>query len=100
MDGKHYNELIDLSQKIVDDANDRITNHLSAKYCGIGSESARDQLEDYLFVVNEVSAYLLGNAFALLMPESQEDAIQTFNDNVRRIIAIQMKKAGGDTPVQ
>lgn len=100
MDGKHYNELIDLSQKIVDDANDRITNYVSAKYCGIGNESARDQLEDYLLIVNEVSAYLVGNAFALLMPESQEDAIQTFNDNVRRIIAVQMKKAGGDTPVQ
>ena len=100
MDTNHYSELIDLSQKIVDDANDRITNYVSAKYCGIGSESAQDQMEDYLFIVNEVSAYLLGNAYALLMPEFQEEAIRTFNDNVKRIIRIQMKKAGGDTPVQ
>ena len=98
MDANHYNELIDLCQKIVDQANDSITNYVSAKYCGIGGESTREQLEDYLFIVDEVSAYLLGNAYALLMPESQEDALKTFNENVKRVISVQMKKAGGSNP--
>ena len=53
----------------------------------------------YLFTVYEVSACLPGNACALLMPDSREEAIRTFTGNVKRIIRIQMKKAGGDTPV-
>ena len=53
-------------------------------------------MEDYLFVAEETSAYFLGNAMALLDPDSQEQAIQTFVENLRRVISYAQKKMGND----
>ena len=93
MKSEHYNELIELSQKIYDDATDRITNYCSAKYCGVGNDTTEQQMEDYLFVAEETSAYLFGNALALLTPDSQEQEINNFIADFRRIIAFSQKKA-------
>ena len=94
MKTEHYNELIELSQKIYDDATDRIANYCSAKYCGVGNDTTEQQMEDYLFVAEETSAYLFGNALALLTPDSQEQEINNFIADLRRIIAVSQKKAG------
>ena len=53
-------------------------------------------MEDYLFVAEETSAYFLGNAMALRDPHSQEQEIQTFVDNLRRVISYAQKKMGND----
>ena len=95
MDGKHYNELIDLSQEIYEDATDRLTNYCAQKYCGVGY-TMENQMEDYLFVAKETSTFLFGNALALLTPESQEQEIESFVDGLRRVIAVAQKKAGID----
>ncbi len=55
-------------------------------------------MEDHLIVAEETSAYLLGNLLAMLTPESQEDEIKLFVENLRRIIAHQTKKAGVKIP--
>ena len=39
MDAKHYNELIEPSQKIYDQATETLSNYLSARYCGIGNDT-------------------------------------------------------------
>ena len=96
MDAKHYNELIELSQKIYDQANDKLTNYLSSKYCGVGNDTTDQQLEDYLFITEETSAFFLGNALALLDADSQEMEIKTFTDNLRRVIKYAQEKAGSD----
>ena len=98
MDRKHYNELILLSQEMYDNATEKMTNYLSAKYCGIGNDTMEQQMEDYLFLTEETSAYLLGNAMALLDDESREAEIRTFTENLRRVIDHQIKKAGGENP--
>ncbi len=95
MDADHYNELIGLSQKIYDQATEKLTDYISAKYCAVGNDTAEQQLEDYLFITEETSAYFLGNALALLDAETQEDEIRTFTDNLRRIIRYAQQKAGG-----
>ena len=92
MDKKHYNELSLLSQEIYDQASDKLTNYCATKYCGIGNDTMEQQMEDYLFVAEETSAYLLGNALALLDPESQEEEIRTFVENVRRVAASAVRK--------
>ena len=94
MDAKHYNELIELSQEIYNGASDRLTNYCASKYCGIGNDTMEHQLNDYLFVAEETSAYFLGNALALLDPDSQEAEIKTFVDNLRRVAAYAAKKLG------
>ena len=98
MDAKHYNELIDLSQEIYDQANDKLTNYLSGKYCGIGNDTTDQQLEDYLFITEETSAFFLGNALALLDADTQEAEIKAFTENLKRVINFAMHKAGSNNP--
>lgn len=96
MDKKHYNELVMLSQEICDQASDRLTNYCAAKYCGVGNDTMENQMEDYLFVAEETSAYFLGNALALLDPASREAEIKTFVENLRRIAGFAQQKMDRD----
>ena len=96
MNKQHYNELVLLSQEIYDQATDRLTNYCASKYCGISNDTTENQMEDYLFVAEETSAYLLGNALALLDPSSQEAEIKSFVDDLRRVMAYAAKKLGSD----
>jgi hypothetical protein len=96
MDQKHYNELVMLSQEIYDQAADKLTNYCSARYCGISSDTTEQQLEDYLFVAEGTSAYLFGNALALLEPDDQEAEIKSFVEDLRRVISYAQKKPGSD----
>lgn len=96
MDQKHYNELVLISQEIYDQATDKLTNYCASKYCGVGNDTTEQQLEDYLFVAEETSAYLLGNALALLEPEAQETEIKSFVEDLRRVISYAQKKLGSD----
>ena len=96
MDKKHYNELVLLSQEICDQAADRLTNYCAGKYCGVGNDTAEQQLEDYLFVAEETSAYFLGNALALLDPGSREAEIRSFIENLQRIVSFAEKKMGSE----
>lgn len=96
MDKAHYNELVLLSQEIYDAAADRLTNFCANKYCGVGNDTMEQQMEDYLFVAEETSTFLLGNALALLDPDSREAEIQTFVENIRRVCAAAQKKMGSD----
>ena len=96
MDKKHYNELVLLSQEIYDQASDKLTNYCANKYCGVGNDTTEQQLEDYLFVAEETSAYLLGNALAILDPSSQEAEIKSVVDDLRRVMAYAAKKLGSD----
>lgn len=50
-------------------------------------------MEDYLFVTVETSACFPGNALALLTPDSQEKEIQTFTEDLRRVIRYAQQKA-------
>ena len=95
MNKKHRNELIMLSQEIYDQASDRLNNYISSKYCAIGNDTMEEQLEDYLFIAEQTSAYFLGNAMALLDQSSQEAEIQTFVDNLRKVIDYAQRKMGG-----
>ena len=96
MDAKRYNELIELSQKIYDQSTDTLSNYLSTHYCGVDCESNEQQLEDYLFVAEETSVYLLGNALALLDADTREEEIKTFLTNLKKVIKYAQEKAGSD----
>ena len=99
MDKKRHNELILLSQRIHEYGNQQLREYLEKAYADAGADSMGDQMEDWLFVAEETSAYSLGNVLALLEPESQEAEIRTFEDNLRRVVSLVMKKqAGEDAP--
>ena len=92
MDKQHMNELILLSQEIYDQAAERMAHYVADKYGDVKEDTTSQQLEDYLFVSEEVSSYLLGNSMALLSAESQDTEIQTFEKNLRKVIAFAVKK--------
>ena len=96
MDVNHFNELIEVTQKICDNANDQIANYCAQKYCAVENDSTEQQLRDYLFIAEEAAAYILGNALALLNTDSQKKEIQTFNENLRRVITFAQQKADSD----
>ena len=99
MDVKHFNELIEVSQGICDHATDSIANYCAQKYCGIGNDTTEQQMKDYLFIAEETSAFILGNSLALLDADSQEKEIQTFTENLRRVIKFAQQKANiGNKP--
>ncbi len=98
MDKRRYNELILLSQRIHEYGNQQLKEYLEKAYAGAGPDSMGDQLEDWLFVAEETGAYFLGNAIAMLEPESQEAEIRTFEENLRRVISFAGKKQAGEEP--
>ena len=98
MDVKHFTELIELSQEICDHANDKIANYCATKYCAVGNDTTEQQLRDYLFVAEETSAFILGNALALLQQDAQEKEIETFLTILRKVITHQVNNAGGNIP--
>lgn len=87
MDQAHYNELVQLSRQIYDEAAEKLTGFCSARYCGIGNDTTEQQMEDYLFVAEQAGAYFLGNALALLDPASREAEIESFVSELRRVTA-------------
>jgi len=96
MDVKHFNELIEVSQKICDNANDQIANYCAQKYCAVENDTMEQQLRDYLFIAEETAAYILGNALALLNADSQDKEIQTFNENLHRVVKFAQQNAGSN----
>ena len=50
MDVNHFNELIEVTQKICDNANDQIANYCAQKYCAVENDTMEQQLRDYLFI--------------------------------------------------
>jgi hypothetical protein len=86
MDKKRQNELILLSQQICDSANGMLKEYLEKTYAEAGPESMGDQLEDWLYLAEETSAYLLGNAVAMLAPEVRDAEIEGFEKYLRKVI--------------
>ena len=98
MNKEHYNELLSLSREIYEDTTKKLTDYLEKTYGSAPENTMAQQMEDYLFVAEEATGYVLGNALALVDPESLELEIQTFESTLRRIVAAAQKKAGGSIP--
>ena len=98
MNKEHYGELVALSQEIYNDINQKLIAYLDKTYGSVPENTMAQQMEDYLFVAEESTGYVLGNALALVDADSVELEISTFDNNLRRIVAAAQKKAGGEIP--
>lgn len=96
MNKEHYGELVALSQEIYNDINQKLIAYLDKTYGSVPENTMAQQMEDYLFVAEESTGYVLGNALALVDADSVELEINTFENNLRRIVAAAQKKAGGE----
>lgn len=97
MDKKRENELILLSTRIQEKTHSMVTEYLEKTYAGSGPESMNDQLEDWLYVAQESTAYILGNALAVLEPEAAEEEIRLAADRLRMVSEYVRKKSGGES---
>ena len=100
MDAKRKNALILIAQQINDNANQLLREYLEKTYTEPGPETMNDQLEDWLYLAEESSAYLLGNAVAMLEPECQEAEIKGFETYLRQVISYAGKKQAEEIPTQ
>jgi len=98
MNKEHYGELVALSQEIYNDINQKLIAYLDKTYGSVPENTMAQQMEDYLFVAEESTGYVLGNALALVDADSVELEISTFEDQLRRIVEVARKKAGSDIP--
>ena len=96
MNKEHYNELVMVSQEIHDLTNDKLKAYFEKAYAKADESTMSQQLEDWLFIAEEASAFLLGNVIALLDADSQEAEIKTFEENLRRVIKLVSSKQQSD----
>ncbi len=92
MNKAHYNELVMVSQEIHDLTNDKLKAYFEKAYATADEGSMSQQLEDWLCIAEEASAFLLGNVIAMLDADSQEAEIKTFEENLRRVIKLVSSK--------
>ena len=99
MNKEHYNELVMVSQEIHDLTNDKLKEYFEKAYATADEGSMGQQLEDWLFIAEEASAFLLGNVIAMLDTDSQEAEIKTFEENLWRVIKlVSSKQNNGPKP--
>lgn len=93
MTRQHANELTVISQKICDYSTQKFTEYCVKKYTANNEDAMEDQLEDLLYVAQETSVYLLGNALALLEPDERKKEIRGFTENLQKVISYAVDKA-------
>ena len=84
---KHMEELERVAGEIYDLAADRITEYCRKKYADEREDTVGQQLEDYISIADQVSAYLLGNALALVDPSTDEEELAGFAEHIRKVAA-------------
>ena len=59
MNKEYYGELVTLSQEIYRDINSKLTAYLEKTYGSSNENTMAEQMEDYLFVAEEATGYLI-----------------------------------------
>ena len=93
-----YLSYVEIIAEIPYFSNQKLIAYLDKTYGSVPENTMAQQMEDYLFVAEESTGYVLGNALALVDPDSLELEISTFEDQLRRIVDVARKKAGSDIP--
>lgn len=87
MTKKHQVELTAVAEKIYDLAANEIQSYINKTYGGKQENTLAAQLEDFHVIADEVAAYLMGNAMAMVDETCWNDDLKTLNAHVRQIAA-------------
>ena len=85
MNKKHHEELSDVSARIYDLAANEIQKYINSKYGQSKENTLAQQLEDFHVIADEVAAYLMGNAMAMVDETCWNDDLKTLNGHIRQI---------------
>ena len=85
MTKKHQAELTAVAEKIYDLAANEIQSYINKTYDGKQENTLAAQLEDFHVIADEVAAYLMGNAMAMVDETCWADDLKTLNWHIRQI---------------
>ncbi len=85
MTKKHQAELTKVAEKIYDLAANEIQAYINKAYGNKQENTLAQQLEDFHVIADEVAAYLMGNAMAMVDETCWADDLKTLNGHIRQI---------------
>ena len=85
VDKKHHEELTAVASAIYDKAADEIQAYIQKKYGSKKENTLVQQMEDFHIIADEVSAYLVGNAMAMVDESCWDDDLKTLNKHIQQI---------------
>ena len=85
MTKQHQNELTLVAQRIYDLAAEEIQKYINKTYGEKKENTLEQQLEDFHLIADEVSAYMMGNAMAMMDEDCWNDDLKTLNGQIRQI---------------
>ena len=81
----HQTELTQIARKRYDLAANELQAYINKTYCEKQGNTLALQLEDFHLIADEVSAYLMGNAMAMVDESCWNDDLKTLNTHIRQI---------------
>ena len=85
MTKKHYAELTEVARQIYDNAAETIQTYIAKTYGSRKENTLSEQLEDFHTIADEVAAYLMGNAIAMIDEPYWDEDLKTLNQHVKQI---------------
>ncbi len=85
MTKKHQTELTKVAEKIYDFAANEIQTYINKVYGSKQENTLTQQMEDFHVIADEVSAYLMGNAMAMVEETCWANDLKTLNGHIRQI---------------
>lgn len=85
IDKKHIQELEKVAEEIYDFAANKISVYINETYGNNPDDTEIQQLQDFLIIADEVSAYVMGNAMALTDPKHDEGNISELVAHIEQI---------------
>ena len=83
----HIRELQEISNRIYEYAAGEITKFCEKRYGNVQEDTSTSQMEDFRIIADEVCAYLMGNALAMVDDSCLEDDLHTVSEHIRQVRA-------------
>ena len=85
IEGKHIQELEKVAAEIYDLAANKISTYINKTYGNNPDNTEIQQLQDFLIIADEVSAYLMGNAMALTDSKHDERNLSELVAHIKQV---------------
>ena len=96
MTKRHQTELMNVAEKVYDAAVGEIQEYINKTYGSRTENTLEQQLEDYHIIAEEVAAFLMGNAMAMIDESSWDEDLQALTRHVRQVAAYAVSKQSAD----
>ena len=85
MTKKHHAELTGVASRIYDQAAGEIQAYITERYGNRKENTLPEQLEDFHTIAAELSAFLMGNAIAMIDEPYWDDDLKSMNQHIKQV---------------